>query len=538
MIAVIDNYDSFTYNIVQYLGELGAEVRVFRNDQVTLTELEQLAPSHLVISPGPGRPESDAGISNDAIRRFHGQIPVLGVCLGHQCIAHVFGGKVGPAPRLMHGKVSRIIHYGGPLFAGVPTSFEATRYHSLIVEEPLPAELRVTARSEEGEIMAIQHERFPTFGVQFHPESILTPSGKRILRNFLTLSEVTEKQGAPASITMPAAIERVLRGEHLSSEEAEQVMGIIMAGQATPAQIGAFLAGLRAKGETIAEIAGFARAMRGCAMRVHPQRRPLIDTCGTGGDGADTFNISTTAALVVAGAGVAVAKHGNRSVSSRCGSADVLKALGVNLELSPEAVARCIDEVGFGFLFAPLLHPAMKHAIGPRREMGVRTVFNILGPLTNPAGASLQIIGVYAPELVEVIAHVLRELGASAAYVVHNSQGMDELCTAGTNFIACLQNGMVRTYEIPGETLGLMPAPIEALRGGDPEENARITRAVLAGERGPRRDVVLLNAGAALHVAGAARDLKEGIAIAAESIDTGRAMKVLEHLVRFTGGAV
>lgn len=538
MIVVIDNYDSFTYNIVQYLGELGAEVRVFRNDQVSLAELERLAPSHLVISPGPGRPESDAGISNDAIRRFHGQIPILGVCLGHQCIAHVFGGKVGPAPRLMHGKVSRIIHYGGPLFAGVPTSFEATRYHSLIVEEPLPAELRVTARSEEGEIMAIQHVERPTFGVQFHPESILTPAGKRILCNFLTPSEVDERKTAPAPITMPAAIERVLRGEHLSSEEAEQVMGIVMAGQATPAQIGALLAGLRAKGETIAEIAGFARAMRGYATRVQPQRRPLIDTCGTGGDGADTFNISTTAAFVAAGAGVAVAKHGNRSVSSQCGSADVLKALGVNLEISPEMVARCIDEVGFGFLFAPLLHPAMKHAVGPRREMGVRTVFNILGPLTNPAGATLQIIGVYAPELVEVIAHVLQELGASAAYVVYNSQGMDELCTAGTNFIACLRDGVVRTYELPGESLGLTPAPLEALRGGGPEENAGITRAILAGERGPRRDVVLLNAGAALHVAGVARDLKEGIAMAAESIDAGRAAQVLEHLVRFTQEAV
>jgi anthranilate phosphoribosyltransferase len=262
-----------------------------------------------------------------------------------------------------------------------------------------------------------------------------------------------------------------------------------------------------------------------------------VDTCGTGGDRANTFNISTTAALVVAGAGVAVAKHGNRSVSSRCGSADVLGALGVKLDLGPEAIARCIDEVGFGFLFAPMLHPAMKHAIGPRREMGVRTVFNILGPLTNPAGASVQLMGVYEPSLLLPLANVLAELGAEAAYVVHGADGLDELSTTGLNRVACLQDGRISCQELDPAGYGLERASLEALRGGDAAENARITREILSGARGPRRDVVLLNAGLALVAAKVAADLSEGIARAAEAIDSGRAARVLDELIRFTQGA-
>jgi anthranilate synthase/phosphoribosyltransferase len=544
MIAVIDNYDSFTYNLVQYLGELGAEPRVYRNDEVTVEELEALAPSHLVISPGPGTPAEDAGVSNAAISAFHGRIPILGVCLGHQCMAHVFGGSVGRAPQLMHGKVSRISHQGGALFAGIPATFPATRYHSLIVEEPLPAGLEVLARAADGEIMAMRHRDAPTYGVQFHPESILTPHGKRLLQNFLAMSVDRASRpriegAAPLSpagptITLPEAIDRALTGDHLSATEAEVLMMRIMDGEATPAQIGGYLTALRAKGETVAEIAGFARAMRQHATPVQATRRPLIDTCGTGGDRAGTFNISTTAALVVAGAGVAVAKHGNRSISSQCGSADVLNALGVRLDLSPQAVGRCIDEVGFGFLFAPSLHPAMKHAIGPRRELGVRTVFNILGPLANPAGASCQVVGVYDRALVEMIACVLRDLGAETAYVVNSADGLDELSLAGPNTVASLRDGRVTMLEIDGRNLGLAPARRDALQGGDAAGNAAITRAILAGERGPRRDIVLLNAGAALMAAGAAATLPAGIALAADSIDSGRAAGVLERLVAFS----
>lgn len=539
MIAVIDNYDSFTYNLVQYLGELGADVRVFRNDRTSVADLAALGPTHLVISPGPGTPEHDAGVSNAAIEYFHGRIPILGVCLGHQCIGHIFGGEVGRAPRLMHGKVSRITHFGHPLFAGVAATFEATRYHSLIVYEPTPPALEVIARTAEGEIMALAHRDGPTYGVQFHPESILTPAGKRMLANFLKLSaDAGEKATSQAEeISLPQAIQRALHKQHLSVDEAEQVMGRIMAGEATPAQIGAYLAALQAKGETVSEIAGFARAMRRHATPVRPTRRPLVDTCGTGGDGAGTFNISTTAAFVVAGAGVAVAKHGNRSVSSKSGSADVLAALGVKLDISPEMMAACIDETGFGFLFAPALHPAMRHAMGPRREMGVRTVFNLLGPLTNPAGAAMQVVGVFDRALVEPLARVLSELGAQSAYVVNNSEGLDELATGGVNHVAHLQNGRLVYRQIEAAEHGLAAAPISAIRGGNAEENAQITRRVLAGERGPQRDVVLLNAAAALHVAVAAPDLRFGVALAAEAIDSGKAQQVLDKVIAFTQGA-
>ena len=546
MIVVIDNYDSFTYNLVQYLGELGAELRVFRNDQVTVEEIEALHPTRIVISPGPGTPE-DGGISNDVIRHFHQTVPILGVCLGHQCIGHVFGGRVVRAPRLMHGKTSLIHHGDHPIFEGVPDQFQATRYHSLIVEEPLPEVLMPIAWTEERELMGLCHRNHPVIGLQFHPESILTGEGKRILRNFLEMSSSpgpprsSVSRGAAegssfeeAKMDIKEAIGKVMLGEHLLGEEAEAVMGQIMAGETTPAQIGAFLTALRLKGETVEEITGCARAMRRSAIPVRPRRQDLVDTCGTGGDKTGTFNISTTAAFVVAGAGLAVAKHGNRSVSSHCGSADLLEALGVNLELAPDQVADCIDEVGIGFLFAPRFHPAMKHAIGPRREMGVRTIFNILGPLTNPAGATRQIMGVYDPSLTSPLAQVLGRLGAQAAFVVHGADGLDELSTTGINRVSHLRDGWVKDFSLDPAELGLPGARLKDLRGGTAEENAQITQAILAGERGPRRDVVLLNAAAALVAGGMARDFKEGLQQAAEAIDSGSAREKLEGLVAFS----
>ena len=334
-------------------------------------------------------------------------------------------------------------------------------------------------------------------------------------------------------------INQLLEGESLSAEQAEAVMDEIMTGSATPAQIAGFLVALRVKGETVDEITGCARAMRRAAVPVRPARTDVVDTCGTGGDHAGTFNISTTTAFVVAGAGLGVAKHGNRSVSSRSGSADVLEALDVNLNLTTEQVAQAIDEIGIGFLFAPNFHPAMRYAIGPRRELGVRTVFNILGPLTNPAGATAQLLGVYDASLTELLARVLQQLGSRAAYVVHGFGGVDELTTTGPNRVSCCgvapPRGHVVTETLdPGE-LGLAPAQPDALRGGDPDENARILRSVLSGQdRGPRRDVVLLNASAALVVGGAAADLKEGIARGAKSIDSGAALSTLEALIAYS----
>jgi len=543
MVLIIDNYDSFTYNLAQYLGELGVPVQVVRNDAITLEQIAALAPSHIVISPGPGRPEQ-AGISMEVVRQFAPEIPILGVCLGHQAIGAAFGGQVVRARRLMHGKVSLIHHDGKGIFAGLPSPFSATRYHSLILSEPVPECLEVCARAGEGEIMAIHHRSYPVVGVQFHPESFLTEHGHYILRNFLelnasqlsTASASVPMQPTTNAMTIRDAIAKVLEGCSLSEEEAQAAMTQIMHGQATPAQIGAFLTALRLKGETVAEITGCARAMRHSAVRVCPRRKDtLVDTCGTGGDGTGTFNISTTAAFVVAGAGQPVAKHGNRSISSHCGSADVMEALGLQLDLTAEQIAACIDEIGIGFLFAPLLHPAMKHAIGPRRELGIRTIFNLLGPLTNPARAAVQVLGVYDARLTETLAYVLAALGCRAAFVVHGAGGMDELTTCGPNRISALRDGHIETYTLDPIELGFARADPQDLRGGDAQENAAIIRDILSGKlQGAPRDVTLLNAAAALIAAGQASDFGEGIQLARHSIDSGAAQRVLAQLVEFT----
>ena len=313
-------------------------------------------------------------------------------------------------------------------------------------------------------------------------------------------------------------------------------MSTIMEGKASQAQIGAFLLALHMKGETAAEIAAFARVMRDHAITVRPVTgRMLVDTCGTGGDGAQTFNISTASAFVAAGAGCPVVKHGNRGVSSRCGSADVLAALGVSLAPAPEVQARIVEEVGIAFFFAPNYHPAMKHVMTARQEIGCRTIFNILGPLANPAGAQAQVLGVYRPDLTGTLADVLRILGLSRAMVVHGS-GLDEITTTGDTVIAELDNGTIRTYTIRCETFCIAPALLADLAGGDAQQNARIIRDILQGEQGAARDIVLMNAGAAIYVGGLASDLHEGIRLAAVSIDSGSASARLDALVDATRG--
>lgn len=322
-------------------------------------------------------------------------------------------------------------------------------------------------------------------------------------------------------------------GETFTENEAAEIFALIMSGTATEAQIGALLMGMRVRGETVEEIAGAARAMRARAVRVRAPEG-AIDTCGTGGDAKGTHNISTCAALVVAGAGVPVAKHGNRSVSSRSGSADVLAALGVDIEGRPETIARSIEECGLGFMFAPTHHAAMRHVAKVRTEFGTRTIFNLLGPLANPAGVKYQIIGVFSEEWVEPIARVLGLLGAERAWVVHGADGLDELTTTGISHVAVLDGGTVSTFKVSPKNAGLPESKPEDLIGGDAAENAAHIRAVLGGNQGPFRDIVLLNAAAALLVAGKAKTLREGVTLAEESIDSGKAKGVLEALVRLS----
>ncbi|EHP87375.1 anthranilate phosphoribosyltransferase [Methanotorris formicicus] len=329
------------------------------------------------------------------------------------------------------------------------------------------------------------------------------------------------------------AIKKVVEFKDLDESEAIEVMNEIMGGKATQPQIASILTALRMKGETPVEIASFAKVMREFATKINPKVDKLVDTCGTGGDNLNTFNISTTVAFVVAGCCVAVAKHGNRSVSSKCGSADVLEALGVNLDIPPKKVEECIEKVGIGFLFAPLYHSAMKHALPVRKEIGIRTVFNVLGPLTNPANAEYQVVGVYDGNLTEKIAEVLKLLGLKGAMVVHGS-GMDEITTTGETKISELKDGDVKTYTITPEEFGFKRANVDELKGGDAKENARILREILDGKEGAKRDIVLINAAAALYVCNEAKSLEEGIKMAEKSIDSGKAMEKLEKLVEFT----
>lgn len=330
------------------------------------------------------------------------------------------------------------------------------------------------------------------------------------------------------------AIGAVVEGQDLSADQAAAAMDEIMSGEATPAQFGALVTALRMKGETVDEIAGMVRSMREKSLRVNVAGR-VVDTSGTGGDNSGSFNISTTAAFVVAGAGEKVAKHGNRSMSGSTGSADVLEALGVKIDLTPESVARCIDEVGFGFMFAQGFHPSMRFAAGPRREIGIRTVFNILGPLTNPANASRQLIGVADASIAERMALVLGQLGSEKALVVHGSDGMDELTITGPSTVWQLENGEVSSYELSPEELGFSLSDADSIRADGPEDSARVARLVLSGEPGPARLVVLLNAAAALVAAGSADTLSAAIHVAARSIDTGEAMNRLNALVELSG---
>lgn len=335
--------------------------------------------------------------------------------------------------------------------------------------------------------------------------------------------------------TVQGGISRVIEGQHLNREDARSIMEAIMSGESTPAQIGGLLTALRIKGETVDEITGFAEAMRNHSSRLQTETSQLLDTCGTGGSGIHKFNISTTSAIVAASVSVRVAKHGNRSASGRAGSADVLEALGVNIHLNAEQAKRCLDDIGICFLFAQVYHPSMKHAAAPRKELGIRTVFNMLGPLTNPAGADRQVLGIYDANKTETIAEVLRELGSKRALVVTSREGLDEISISSPTRISELKNGEIKTYDLQPQDLGLNMHPLGEVIGGDPAKNAEIIKRVLQGEKGAYRDVVLANAAACIYVSGLADSIREGVAIAAESIDSGKAQSKLDQLIQATG---
>jgi anthranilate synthase/phosphoribosyltransferase len=526
MILLIDNYDSFSYNLYQLVGAINPDITVIRNDEKTIQEIEQMAPDYILLSPGPGKP-SDAGICIDVVKYFAGKIPILGVCLGHQAIFEAFGGTVSYAKELMHGKQSLAhIDTKNPIFKDMPDEIQVARYHSLAgIEATLPKELEVIATSDDGEIMAVAHKEHLVYGLQFHPESIMTPEGKQIMKNFLSIRRNKNM--------IREAIIRLTDKQDLSYEMAEDCMDEIMSGDATQIQTSAFLTALAMKGETIEEITACAAGMRNhCVKLLHDM--DVLEIVGTGGDRSNSFNISTTSSLVVSAAGVPIAKHGNRAASSKCGAADVLEALGVNITVSPEKSQELLKKIGICFLFAQNYHISMKYVAPVRKELGIRTVFNILGPLANPAGANMQLMGVYSDDLVVPMAKVLSNLGVKNGMVVFGQDGLDEISVSAPTSVCEIRNGELKTYTITPEQFGMKRCAKDELVGGTPSENAQITRDILNGQKGAKRDAVVLNSAAALYIAKPELTLEQAVEQARDIIDSGKAAKQLEEFIRLS----
>ncbi|MDO5848004.1 MAG: bifunctional anthranilate synthase component II/anthranilate phosphoribosyltransferase [Methanobrevibacter sp.] len=521
MIVLIDNYDSFSYNLYQLIGEINQDIKVFRNDKVTLNEIRDLNPEAIILSPGPGRPE-DAGICIDVVKEFAGDIPILGVCLGHQAICAAFGGNITYADKLMHGK-SSIISFdeGDELFKNLESPITVGRYHSLSLKDEIPEELEVISTSDDGEIMAVRHKQFPVYGLQFHPESILTPDGLTIVKNFL------------GDYTINKCISKLAEGEDLTYREAYKSMDEIMSGKASEIEISSYLTALSIKGETIEEISASAEAMRNHALKFETDL-DVLEIVGTGGDKSNSFNISTTSSIIISAAGVPITKHGNRSASSKCGAADVLEELGVNIYLGPEESLEVFNEANICFLFAQTYHKAMKHVANVRSQLGIKTIFNILGPLTNPANAKNQVLGVYSEELVEPLANVLLNLGIKSAMVVYGQDCLDEISISDKTTVCEIKDSEISKYEISPEDFGIPLAKKQDIVGGDAKTNAEITLNILKGKKGPQRDAVLMNSAAGLYTAGKVDSLDEGIRLAEEIIDSGKALEQLNKFIKLT----
>lgn len=518
MFLLIDNYDSFTFNLVQAFLQLGRKPVIVKNDDPALPGLAERPDLEMVcISPGPGRPEQ-AGLCLDFLAALPHKVPVLGVCLGHQILGHAAGARVAVGPRIMHGKQSPVEHTGAGLFQGIASPMTAGRYHSLLVHaEDAPALLEITAFSSapdgSREVMAFRYKDRPWAGIQFHPESVLTPEGLRLLANFpsglLGLAEpvpasgpaAARLPGRQATVQMSAVIEALAKGENLDADTAAAAFSRLMDGELSASQAGALLLGLRAKGETPEEVGEAALAVLARAVPVPPVSGECIDIVGTGGDNKSSFNCSTATSLTLAGMGHKVLKHGNRSVSSRCGSADVLEQLGLPLDTPPEAVARALHDDGFVFLFAPRYHPAFRHVMPVRRELGVRTLFNILGPLVNPARPTRHFLGVADSAQLPLVAETLARVSPGSGAVVCGAGGYDELTTLGEARFIFVEGGRTRPGRLDPAEYGFKPCAERELAVDGPEHAAAVLRELLAGE-GPEamREMLILNVAFALYL--------------------------------------
>jgi len=525
-VLLIDNFDSFTYNLVDEFEKRSCKCLVYRNNvpiEKIHSVVKEFNPGLIVISPGPGNP-GEAGNCIGLIKAYSGKLPIFGVCLGHQCIIEAFGGKIGKANETVHGKPSNIFHDGKGIFSGLESPFQAARYHSL-TGKSIPNCLEATANSKDEKVMAVRHRDYFVKGVQFHPESILTTAGGKIIENVIRMCG--EKK------MIEELTEKVENKENLSREETKALFEEIMSGKVETGPLADFLKALAEKGETIEEVIGAAESMRAVVAEVKPAvQQDLLDIVGTGGDKKNTINVSTASAFVAAGAGCIVAKHGNRSISSKCGSADVLEKLGVKIDLPPAKNQELVEKAGIAFLFAPCHHPAMKHAMPARKKLGIRTIFNILGPITNPASAQTYLLGVFDAALTEKLAQVLAGLGTKHALVVHGNDGFDEISLSDATTMFEVKGREVKRFEITPEQFGFERCEEKDVAADTVEENAEILKAILSGkETGPKASIVLLNAGAGIYVNGMAASIEEGVEKAKQSISSGNALKKLEQLV-------
>ena len=528
-IYLLDNFDSFTYNLVDEFRKEGHEVSIYRNsvsedDIIKKMESEKEEPV-LVLSPGPSTPE-DAGCMLKLIQKAIGKFPIIGICLGHQALCQHYGAKITNAPSIVHGKASLVNHTNHAVFKDMPNPLPVARYHSLIATE-LPKNIEVIA-SLDNMPMAILNRKDRVIGFQFHPESILTTFGAKLLNQSIDFVS------KPLPNTK-ALISKVYEGLDLTQEESITLFDTIFAGDMNPIELGSFLTALKIKGEKPEEIAGAATSMLKAATYFNRKRDFEVgEIVGTGGDGVGSINISTMSSIVAATCGLHIAKHGNRSVSSKTGASDLLKALGVNITMTPETSFNTLKSTGVTFLFAPVYHSAMRFAAPVRAALGVRTIFNILGPLTNPSHPDYIVLGVYAKELIPVMAEVLKNNGMKRGFVVHGS-GLDEIAMHGETNYALLNNGEITYGTLNPEDFGLQKYPLEGILGGAPEENRDITLNILKGKGTDAQNAsVAANTAALLYLGGKVKTLKEGATLALETLKSGKAYLKLQDFINAT----